>query len=59
MAVHADEYCWVVATSNNFHWINDAPRLTMLLVCTGLLGHIMWLLWRTYKNKLNENHPTL
>ena len=59
MAVHSDELCWVVTDSNKFHWINDTPRLIMLLINIVLLAHIVWTLWKTFKSKSNEAHPLL
>lgn len=51
MAFKADEFCWLVTDNNHFHWINDAPKLVMLITCTVLLGHIIFNIWTAFKNQ--------
>lgn len=34
MQFTSDEYCWQLNMENPLHWINDAPRLVMLLMVT-------------------------
>jgi hypothetical protein len=59
MAVAADEFCWQVTESNYFHWINDAPKLVMLITCSILLCHIIFNIWTAFKNQDNIQHPAM
>ena len=59
IALYADEHCWIVSDSRNFHWINDSPRLIMLVICTILLCHIMYVLWKSFHNTQNEHRASL
>lgn len=51
MSIHENENCWIVNDSNQFHWINDSLRLTMLIINTCLLIHIICTLWKTFSDR--------
>lgn len=59
MAIQADEFCWLVTDNNNFHWINDAPKLLMLITCTFLLCHIIFNIWTAFKNQNDIPHSAM
>lgn len=58
-AKNADMNCWTVTDSTDYHWINDSPRIVMLFINVFLMGHIMIVLWKTFKSKANESRPGL
>lgn len=41
MQFTADELCWQLGKENSLHWINDAPRLVMLLMTTYFVFKIL------------------
>ena len=59
LALYADEHCWIVSDSTYFHWINDSLRLIMLALCTILLCHIMYVLWKSFYSTQNEHMASL
>lgn len=59
MAYAANEFCWLVTDDNFFHWINDAPKLLMLIICTVLLCHIVFNIWTALKNQNDIQHSAM
>lgn len=57
--IHENQNCWIVNDSNQFHWINDSLRLTMLTINTCLLLHIIATLWKTFNDRETVRHATL
>uniref|UniRef100_A0A1L8DJP2 Putative adenylate cyclase-coupled calcitonin receptor n=1 Tax=Nyssomyia neivai TaxID=330878 RepID=A0A1L8DJP2_9DIPT len=56
MAIGNDQYCWVVTDGTDFQWINDSPRLLMLLINIILLLHIVQCLRKMFKYNPNERN---
>ncbi|KAJ0178794.1 hypothetical protein K1T71_005569 [Dendrolimus kikuchii] len=55
MAYHNDHSCWVVYTVEHIQWILDAPRVTILLINTGLFIDVLRVLLTKLRNSENAN----